>query len=196
MASITFDGPAKTITIGYDGAITNVDAADIYAAWKEWVLLGNAQYDPAFAESVGGNALGGGLALSSYYFLRNDLGWRILSADQNYEIRLAGDLYPQDAADDWINPAAGFTVLFVLQRSSASTFVETGVSGLTVDEAEALMLVLKILRNRRETDPDLGKQRVYDDDSTTVLLEGDLFEDVAGTQPYQGQGADRADRME
>jgi hypothetical protein len=84
----------------------------------------------------------------------------------------------------------------VVQRSSTSLAVETGVSGLTPDEAAALGLVLKILRNRRETDPGTGQQRVYDDDSVTVLLEGDLFEDIAGTTPYQGQGADRADRLE
>lgn len=102
-------------------------------------------------------------------------------------------------------------------NSAGLIVVETGVSGLTPTESAqlddiaagttangvllnavvaAVDFVTKILRNRRETNPVDGKQRIYDDDSTTVLLEGDLFEDVAGTQPYQGQGADRADRME
>lgn len=53
----------------------------------------------------------------------------------------------------------------------------------------------KVVRNRRQTNPTTGKQTIYDDDSVTVLFEGDLYEDIAGTQTYQGQGADRADRL-
>ena len=54
----------------------------------------------------------------------------------------------------------------------------------------------KLLRNRRETDPTNGRQRIFDDDGVTVLYEGELYEDVAGTIPYRGQGADRADRLD
>ena len=75
--------------------------------------------------------------------------------------------------------------------NSTGAFV---VNDLTIERSIAIQE--KILRNRRETNPVTGKQTLYDDDSTTVLIEGDLFEDVAGSQPYQGQGADRADRME
>lgn len=197
MATITFDGPSKTITIGYDGAITETSAAALYSRWKDWVAAGNAQYQPAFGESVGGNELGGGVSIAGYYFIRNDLGWTISPSEQDYEIRIAGDLYPQNAAAPFLNAAAGsYTVTFVLQRSAASYVSEVGTSGLTIAESNTLALIEKVLRNRRETDPSTGKQRIYDDDNTTVLIEGDLWEDVAGTQPYQGQGADRADRLE
>jgi hypothetical protein len=196
MAAITFDGPSKTITIGYDGVITETSAVELYSRWKEWVQAGNAQYQPAFGESVGGNELGGGVALAGYYFVRNDLGWTISPSEFDYEIRIAGDLYPQDATSPFLNPSVGeLTVTFVLQRSAASYVSEVGTSGLTIAESNALILIGKILRNRRETDPTTGTQRIYDDDDVTVLIEGDLYEDVAGTQPYQGQGADRADRL-
>jgi len=56
-------------------------------------------------------------------------------------------------------------------------------------------LLAKLARNRTVTDPVTGTMRVYDDDGVTVLVEADLYEDVAGTQPYQGQGADRRDRL-
>ena len=79
--------------------------------------------------------------------------------------------------------------------NNSAGLIETAVSGLTAGEALSLELILKMIRNRRETNPGTGKQRIYDDDSVTVLIEGDLFEDVAGLQPYRGQGADRADRM-
>ena len=57
-------------------------------------------------------------------------------------------------------------------------------------------LIEKILRNRTVTDPATGVITVYDDDNTTPLLTGDLFEDAAGTTPYDGGGAERRDRLE
>ena len=126
MATITFDGPAKRITIGYSGAITSLTAVEIYSAWKDWVLAGNAQYLPAFAESVGGNDLGGGVALGQYVFLKNDSGWRITGASQDYEVRILGDIYPVDPAITMFVPVSGKTVLFTVQRSVGSTTVSTG----------------------------------------------------------------------
>jgi hypothetical protein len=130
MPSITFNGPTKTITIGYDGPLTSVSAADIYSRWKDWVAAGNAQYEQAFAESVGGNDLGGGVALAGYYFLRNDLGWRIKPSEFDYQINIAGDLYPADANTPYIITTTGdYTVLFSFQRSAASYVSASGGSG-------------------------------------------------------------------
>lgn len=121
MTDITFDGPNKRIIVGYDGPITSVTAAEIYSRWKEWVALGNAQFQPAFGESVGGNPLGGGVELSGYYFVRNDLGWMLLHAPYNYEIRMAGDIYPADTVLPWIDTTIDpYSVTFVFQRSAAS----------------------------------------------------------------------------
>lgn len=58
-----------------------------------------------------------------------------------------------------------------------------------------LALVLKLLRNKQVTNPSTGRMTVYDDDGSTVLLEGNLFEDAAGAQPYRGQGAERRERL-
>lgn len=69
---------------------------------------------------------------------------------------------------------------------------------ITSSEAPSLAtieLVAKILRNKVVTNPATGQIIVYDDDNTTPLLTGNLFEDVAGSQAYRGQGADRRDRM-
>lgn len=82
-----------------------------------------------------------------------------------------------------------------IQTANSGGLIESAVSGLTADEALTLVMILKVLRNRRETNPTTGKQTIYDDDSVAVLIEGDLYEDIAGTQTYQGQGADRADRL-
>jgi hypothetical protein len=67
----------------------------------------------------------------------------------------------------------------------------------TSNQAGAIVnLIHKILRNKQVTDPATGKFTVYDDDGTSVLLEADLFEDAAGSLPYDGAGAERRDRLE
>jgi hypothetical protein len=141
-AVISFDGPNKQIIVGYDGPITNTTAAEIYSSWKEWVKAGNAQYLPAFGESVGGNELGGGVGLSGYYFVRNDLGWRLIHDEFSYEIRVAGDIYPSDPTQVWIDTTPDpYSVTFVFQRSAASMVVvgtgadAAGVAAAVWDEA-------------------------------------------------------------
>jgi hypothetical protein len=64
------------------------------------------------------------------------------------------------------------------------------------NQAGMLMsIVQKILRNKIITDSSTGKYTVYDDNGTSVLLEGNLWEDADGTQAYQGSGAERRDRL-
>lgn len=93
MPSITFDGPNKIIEIGYDSATTEVTVSAIYSRWKDWVQSDNAQYQPAFDLSVGGNPLGAGLNLDGYFFLRNDLGWRVRAADQDHVLIIDGQMF-------------------------------------------------------------------------------------------------------
>lgn len=59
-----------------------------------------------------------------------------------------------------------------------------------------LALLGKLARNKTVTDPSTGTITVYDDDGVTPLLTASLHEDVAGSQPYRGQGADRRERLE
>lgn len=60
---------------------------------------------------------------------------------------------------------------------------------------DKLTMIEKLLRNKRITDPVAGTQTVFDNDGSTVLAQGLLFEDAAGTQAYRGQGAERAERL-
>lgn len=81
----------------------------------------------------------------------------------------------------------------VLGNNSAG-LIETG-SGLDASQAATLATILKVLTNRMHTDPTTGVLTIYDDDDSTVLLSGALWEDVLATQGYRGDGADRRDRL-
>lgn len=89
-------------------------------------------------------------------------------------------------------------VSLVIGNSAGLIVVETGVSGLTPEESALLarlVLLEKLLRNKQITNPSTGRMTVFDDDGSTVLLEGNLFEDAAGSVPYRGQGAERRERL-
>jgi hypothetical protein len=127
MAQVSFDGTARLVTIGYDAPITSISATAIYSAWKNWVVADHAQFPPAFGESVGGNELTATTELAGYFFLRNDLGWRLAPVPQDYEIRISGDLYPFDPATPWlVGSGSAHAVQFVLQRSAASLVTPGG----------------------------------------------------------------------
>lgn len=215
-----FDGATKTITVEHDGPVTAVTAQAMYAAWKDWVAAGNAQYQPAFGESVGGNPLSAVQSLAGYFFVRNDLGWRIKPEDgHTFQVVLSGDLYPTDpdtVTTPWLLPSAGGDVLMTFDRSAASSVVlgqgQTPPSPaqnaaavwdrLAAQHETAgtmggtLGLLAQLARNKTVTDPQAGTITVYDTDGTTVLYTAPLYEDAAGTVPYRGQGADHRGRYE
>lgn len=53
----------------------------------------------------------------------------------------------------------------------------------------------KLLQNRMETDPITGVMTIYDDDDVTVLLSGNIYEDVLASQIYRGRGMERRNRL-
>lgn len=76
--------------------------------------------------------------------------------------------------------------------------VETGVSGLTASESAQLAIIdilRKVMVNKFVTDPNTGLLTIYDDDNVSILYQGNIFEDVAGAQAYQGRGLERRDRL-
>lgn len=57
-------------------------------------------------------------------------------------------------------------------------------------------IISKILRNKVVTDPSTGVMTIYDDDNTSVLYQGNIFEDVGALQRYRGKGAELRERLE
>ena len=84
--ALTFDPTNKRIIL--DSAY--VSAAQMYSRWKEWVQTGdNAKYEQAFY-ALGGDPLGGGLYVASYFFLMN--GWRIRPMESNHTLIIDGNI--------------------------------------------------------------------------------------------------------
>jgi hypothetical protein len=87
-------------------------------------------------DTTGGDDLGDAEFISGFFFLRNDLGWRMQGPGEAIEITLNGDLFPRDSLTAFFN----FSNDFITRKLSAKSLVrESGVSGLTTVEATALL---------------------------------------------------------
>jgi len=104
--AITFDGVAKLITL--ESGVTEVDVADIYSEWKQWVneSYTNSKYLPAF-RTIGGDPLSSIINAGAYYFLRNDFGWRIKPPEEDITIYTVGNLAVEDTALPAFIPTVG-----------------------------------------------------------------------------------------
>jgi hypothetical protein len=139
MPQATFDGDTLTIQLPSIGSY-NVES-EIYSAWKEWVLLGdNAKYPIAF-DTTGGDVISDGQKIASYFFCRNDNGWRIQAPPSNGEVVVKGNLFPKSALDPMYVENAGFDAFIRQESSTSAVVVETGASGLTPAESSQLSLI-------------------------------------------------------
>lgn len=126
-----------------------------------------------------------------------------------YQLTIDGNVFTSDGQPVVL---ATSNVNVNTQVSTLVEVVQTGISGLTTEESQALIdidtnvdaltvkmdenqVVLTLLRrivdNKLLTDPVTGIMTLYSDDGTTAIREWDLTEDVAGTQTYRGNGAER-----
>lgn len=106
----TFDGDNLVITL--DTGVTVLDAeVDLYSAWKNWQLAGNMRFPQAF-RTIGGDSLTPGVDAGAYFFIQNDLGWRIKPPEEDTTILLTGNLSPEDSSLPILIPTTGaYTVL-------------------------------------------------------------------------------------
>lgn len=109
--AVTFDGENLVITLETGVTIVDVEQA-LYSDWKEWFKTGtNSRYPLAF-RTVGGDNLTPGIDAGAYFFLRNDLGWRIRPAEEDATVLIVGNLAPEDSSLPMTIPTIGaFTVL-------------------------------------------------------------------------------------
>lgn len=94
---------------------------------------------------------------------------------------------------NWKGSAAAAMTGDAFARLGAPTGVSQAADAAAV-KADTSSL-LKGRYNRNDTNPTTGAETVYEDDSTTVHKSGPAYEDIAGTMPFDGNGANRRDRM-
>lgn len=92
----TFDGETLIITLDpvVDGVLDVDVGIDLYTEWKTWMRDGNMRYPEAF-RTTGGDELTAIINAGSYFFLRNDYGWRIKSYENDATYYLVGNLAAQ-----------------------------------------------------------------------------------------------------
>lgn len=126
--NLIIDLPAPT-----GGFLTMDVQEDIYSDWKVAMKAGSNFAPPAF-DTTAGDSLPTGV-LTGVYFLRNDLGWRIRSTDEDQEITLNGNIYPRDAAITKYIYRAGRTVSYEINLTANPRQVNAGF-----DETAVLQL--------------------------------------------------------
>lgn len=118
----------------------------------------------------------------------------VLTHDATGELE-AGEAALSAAALTFEGGGASAASVWNYVLSNGLTAEETLVAILECCQTGRMARVEKLLRNKQITDPVTGKLTLFDDDDVTPLLEGDLYEDADGTQPYRGQGAERRERL-
>jgi hypothetical protein len=116
--AVTFDGEELLIIL--ESGVTEVDVRDdLYTEWKNWQRenrsdgTSNRKYPMAF-RTAAGDPLTGTLDIGGYFFLRNDLGWRIRPAEEDATILFVKNLVPEDDTLGVVVPTVGpFTVLIL-----------------------------------------------------------------------------------
>lgn len=122
---VTFDGVNRLIVVS--SSTTSVDIkADVYSAWKEWVLLeDHSKFEPAI-RGIGGDPVGPGIWAGDIYFLMN--GWRIYV---DHAVDFTGVVYTEEGANPFITPSSANVV-----RSTASNLALS--YGTTPEQAATL----------------------------------------------------------
>jgi hypothetical protein len=112
-----FDGYNATIILD---STDEFNIADMYSRWKDWVLDGYFQYYDAF-RTLGGDPISPTQTIAPYFFLNTTYNWKIRPAEQDHELKIVGNLYPESPTDHLFIPTLGeYTVLITIERSSAA----------------------------------------------------------------------------
>ena len=91
------------------------------------------QWVHAFKHSIGGEPISASRAVGSYVFLNNSAGWHILPPDVDGELRILGNLYPNDPDIAVFHPRPNRTMSPILDRAAAAQTSSVGISAIEVN---------------------------------------------------------------
>ena len=102
--AIQFDPVNKRIILDSTYVTTN----QFYSRWKEWVQTSDNAKWPQALSVIRGDPLGGGLYVSSYFFLMN--GWRIRPMESNHTLIIEGNIAVYGGGVPVVNTLGNFNV--------------------------------------------------------------------------------------
>ena len=122
----TFQGWDKIIKV--ESGVVQFSAGEVYSRWKQWAASGTkSRFAPAFANSVGGESLGGGVSVGGYIFLQN--GWKIRPQEADHQLLVTGNLYPiPDSAALFASTVGDFQVVVSMRTSSLTQSIVSSSS--------------------------------------------------------------------
>jgi hypothetical protein len=168
-AGLTLDAqPAAYAVVAFDSGLAATKAINAAAA---------AYTVSADATLAAGRNLNA--APAAYLLTAADAGLAATKA-----INAAAAAYAVSSPDAELLTGGGTDVLTSTDLANITAIVDA-----RVDELQ------KIWLNKMTTDPATGLLTIYDNDNTTPLWQGPIYEDVPGTQPYRGRGAERRDKL-
>jgi hypothetical protein len=108
----TFDGANKLVILST--GTENIDLADLWSRWKDWLLQGNAGYARAF-DTVGGEGITEGVRIPLYLFMQN--GWQIRPDEADHTLSVFGGILIGDGGGDpFVSTLGDYTVRVVYQQ--------------------------------------------------------------------------------
>lgn len=130
--SVNFDGSAKIASLA--AGTTDATVADIYSAWKRWVLVAdNSKFVPMF-RVVGGDPISDVISLGVTFFLLNS--WKIRPYEGNHRLVITGNLYADDLSSPFAATIGSYNVSVQMQVSSLTQINEVATSGNTYSLSE------------------------------------------------------------
>lgn len=138
--ALTFDPAARRIVLDS----VAVTAAELWSRWVEWAAQSDNSKWPAAFRQVGGDELGGGLLIPSYYFLLN--GWRVRPMEANHTLVITGNLFVDGGGQPVVQTLGAFNVSVQYTVPVQAQAVSTGgaVAGLRPEEYQLLLRLAKI----------------------------------------------------
>ncbi len=179
---MVYDGPTRTIWI--DAGVNYVSVKDdVYAGWKEWVMLSdNSKYVQAF-ETEGGKPISDTEKLGDTYLMIND--WVIRQTDATDPVVIDGNIYAYDLNGDPKYPFGFDPVGNISITNKVSVLINTintGGGGLTDEQDLTLRLAYEEARRSRALQSNkvgittigtgvgaIDTVQVFDDDGITLL---------------------------
>lgn len=117
------------VKVPVDNQITLDVATDIYSELKDdWLTDSLLQPLKFPLRPVGGDSISATEKVGQYVFLANDQGWRLQPYDSDHELRLIGNIFPEDPAVlVWLSRASR-TITIQLERSTQALVVSSASS--------------------------------------------------------------------